>query len=412
MKNCTKFVLGMAVSALALTATTSANAGSFALKERSTRAQGLSFAGATAGSGGLSSMGFNPAALGMVEDLELSGGLSFIQPIADGQVLTGPNAGQSVDPARFAGLTNGYVGYRLDPQFLIGLAMYTPFGLTTQYDVGDAPAADALTSSLRTIVFAPTVAYQPTPEITFGAAMNIMYVDARLTSVDAGALDGTTFDIGFGVGAIWQPAPMTQIGVAYEHGYNLQIPGTLNGVLGVEANAELPATISAGIVQGITSDIRVMGEVQWQNWSAFDRININSAVGFNASDPQNYDDAFFVALGGEYDVTDALTVRMGAAWDQTPTNAGNLAPFPAALGVTNRTARVPDEDRVWLSIGASYDVNDHMTLDLGYSYLFTLEDSIVGLRAAPGGVPTAQTGTQVSYEGGAHILSVGSTMKF
>ena len=404
MKNCTNFVLGMAVSALALSVTTSAYAGSFALKERSTKAQGLSFAGATAGSGGLSSMGFNPAALGMVEDLELSGGLSFIQPIADGQVVTGAAAGQSVDPARFAGLANGYVGYRLDPEFLIGLAMYTPFGLVTQYEATDVAAGDALTSKLQTFTLAPTVAYQPIPEFTIGASLNLLYADARLTSIGAGALDGSTFDIGFGVGVMWQPGPMTSVGLAYQHGYNLQIPGTLNGVIGVEANAELPGTISAGIVQGITSDIRVMGEVQWQNWSAFDRININSAVGVNASDPQNYDDAFFVALGGEYDVTNALTVRMGAAWDQTPTSSGILPGTPAALGITNRTARVPDEDRVWLSIGGSYDVNDHMTFDIGYSYLFTLEKSVVGLRTAPG--------TRIEYDGGAHILSVGSTMKF
>ena len=240
--------------------------------------------------------------------------------------------------------------------------------------------------------------------MTIGASLNLLYADARLTSIGAGALDGSTFDIGFGVGVMWQPGPMTSVGLAYQHGYNLQIPGTLNGVVGVEANAELPGVISAGIVQGITSDIRVMGEVQWQNWSAFDAININSAVGINASDPQNYDDAFFVALGGEYDVTDALTVRLGAAWDQTPTNSGLPPQLPAVLNATNRTARVPDEDRIWLSIGGSYDVNDHMTFDIGYSYLFTLEKSEVRLRTAPG--------STILYDGGAHILSVGSTMKF
>ena len=398
---CTKCMLGAAVSALTIAATTSAFAGSFALKERSTRAQGLSFAGATAGSGGLSSMGFNPAALGMVTDLELSSGLSLIQPIADGTVVSGGAAGQSVDPARFAGVANGYVGYRLDPEFLIGLAMYTPFGLATRYEATDVAAVDAQTSSLQTFVLAPTVAYQPIPELTIGAALNLLYADARLTSLAAGQLDGSTVGLGFGVGVLWQPGPMTSIGVAYEHGYSLQIPGTLNGGLRVEANANLPATISAGIVQGITSDIRLMGEVQWQNWSQFDKIDIVASVGPIASDPQNYDDAFFVAIGGEYDVNDALTVRMGAAWDQTPTNADPLIP---GTTLTNRTARVPDEDRVWLSIGGSYDVNDHMTLDFGYSYLFTLQESVVGLRGAPG--------TVIEYDGGAHILSVGSTMKF
>ena len=159
------------------------------------------------------------------------------------------------------------------------------------------------------------------------------------------------------------------------------------------------------MVQELTDDFRVMGEVQWQNWSVFDKIDINvPAIGLSQQDQQNYDDAFFVAIGGEYDVLNDLTVRVGAAWDQTPTNddilAGQINP-----GATNRTVRVPDEDRIWLSIGGTYEMNDHMSVDIGYSYLFALEDPVVGVRnAAPG--------TTVTYDGGAHIFSVGGSLKF
>jgi long-chain fatty acid transport protein len=73
-----------------------------------------------------------------------------------------------------------------------------------------------------------------------------------------------------------------------------------------------------------------MGELQWQNWSVFDAISVRSpALGINGATPENYDDAFYVAVGGEYDFTDDLTVRLGAAWDQTPTSSGVPAPFPA-----------------------------------------------------------------------------------
>ena len=46
-----------------------------------------------------------------------------------------------------------------------------------------------------------------------------------------------------------------------------------------------------------------------------------------------------------------------------------------------------------------------MTLDAGYSYLTGLDDVVVGVRnAAPG--------TNVTYDAGAHIFSVGGTIRF
>ena len=82
MKTTYKSALAGAASVFVFAAASSAFAGSFALKERSTIGQGFSFAGVTGGSAGIESMGFNPAAIGLVENLEMSGGLSFILPSA------------------------------------------------------------------------------------------------------------------------------------------------------------------------------------------------------------------------------------------------------------------------------------------------------------------------------------------
>lgn len=386
-----------------------ASAGSFALKERSARAQGLSFAGATSGSGGLSSMGFNPAALGLVRfevgAIDAAHGVSFISPISDGTISTGG----TVDADRPGAVAMGYIGYRLEEDILIGLSLTTPFGLATQYPAGWVGAGDGITSKLLTLQISPTFAYQPSENLTFAVAINLLYADARLTSSQL-VLDGDDKDIGFAAGVMWEPLDGTTLGLAYQHGYNLQLqgtaqgPGTGNAVVPVSAAAELPATVSLGITQDITDSFRLMGEFQWQNWSRFNKIDVTIAGAINQSDPQNYDDAFFVALGGEYDFTPALTVRAGAAWDQTPTNSDVVPGTPPALGITNRTVRVPDEDRIWLSIGASYDVSEHMTIDAGYSYLFAIDDPVVGLRSAPG--------TSVTYDGGAHIFSLGGSIQF
>lgn len=403
-------------AALAANATT-ANAGAFGLKERSARAQGLSFAGATAGSGGLSSMGFNPAAISMVPagsgNAMMMGGLSLIYTDTEGrQTIGGVPVGTNQDIGGFAGLANQYIGYRLDDEFLIGLSIYTPFGLTTQYEGGSLAQFDALTSKLQTFVIAPTVGWQPIPELTLAVSMDILYSNVRLTNA-AVQLDGDTMNAGFSIGALWDVTNSTTVGIAYQHGYELDINGlaTVNGVGITAANAkgQLPATVSVGVTQDLTDSFRIMGEAQWQRWSSFDRLDIVApAFGLVQADVQNYDDAFFFAGGAEYDVLNELTIRAGAAYDQTPTNSGitsGVFPPPVNPLATNRTARVPDEDRLWLSIGATYDVNDHMSLDVGYSYLMALEDPVVGIRNAP-------AGASITYDGTAHIFSIGGSIFF
>jgi long-chain fatty acid transport protein len=387
-----------------------AGAGGFALKERSARAQGLSFAGVTSGSGGLASMGFNPAAIGTIDTGgEVAGGLSLVSPIADGEVFVGgAPAGQEVDADEMAGLANLYVGYRMAPDDLFfGLAVTTPFGLKTKYESDFIGRFDGLTSELLSFQISPVLGIEPLPGLTLAVQGNIFYADARLTSAAVG-LDGDDTTVGFSVGALWEVTGSTTVGVAYDHGYDLELTGRAEGlatagfVFPVAATAELPQTVSLGVTQEITDRIRLMAEAQWQNWSVFDSIDITirSPLGpITTSDLQDYEDAFFVALGGEYDVTEALTLRAGAAWDETPT------PDPeVSEGFFGRTVRVPDEDRIWLSIGGSYDIGEAMTIDAGYSYLFALEDPEVALRTVPGGT--------VVYDGGAHIVSVGGSFRF
>jgi long-chain fatty acid transport protein len=404
-------LMAVATMAASVGAGDQAAAGAFALKERSARAQGLSFAGATAGSGGLQSMGFNPAALGLLKSGEgaVAGGLSYVSPIADGDVyLNGVATGQETEPNEPGVVPSFYVGYRMEPDDLMfGLAVTSPFGLKTEYEPGFIGAGDALTSELLSLQFSPTVAFDPLPGLTLAIQGNIFYVDARLTSALVN-LEGEETTASFAVGALWQVTDGTTVGLAYDHGYNLELGGAAEGpvtrgfVLPAIAKAQLPATVSLGVVQEMTDQIRLMGELQWQNWSVFDRIDVTIRSPFgsqNIPDPQNYRDAFFVALGAEYDVAPGLTLRAGAAWDQTPTQNSDLA-----AGFLGRTLRVPDEDRIWLSVGASYDFAEDFTIDAGYSYLFAPEDPVVDLRTVPGGT--------VVCECGAHIVSVGGSYRF
>jgi long-chain fatty acid transport protein len=296
-------------------------------------------------------------------------------------------------------------GYRVNEKLVVGFATYSPFGLSTDYDKFSAVQADGRESDLLTVSFSPMISYDVLDNLTFGASLNVLYAEARLTSagpVGDLELDGNDWAVGFSVGMLFEPVPGTRIGAAYHHGYDLDLPtDTFLGFSGV-AEASLPNWVQVGVTQRVTDDLRIMAEGRWINWSKFDSIDISTPAleggPFDAlssvSDVQNYKDALFFAVGAEYDVSERFTVRGGVAWDETPTTD------------KFRTVRVPDEDRLWFSVGASYNLSDSMSADFAYSYLHALRNADVTLRNGP------LAGSKVEYDGGAHIFSLGWHLRF
>lgn len=58
--------------------------------------------------------------------------------------------------------------------------------------------------------------------------------------------------------------------------------------------------------------------------------------------------------GGEVRLNDAWTLRAGYAIGETPTT------------IATRTPRLPNEDRTWYSIGASWQYSERLALSFGY----------------------------------------------
>ncbi|MEM6489125.1 MAG: outer membrane protein transport protein [Pseudomonadota bacterium] len=408
-----------------------AHAGAFQINERSAKSQGLSYADSVSGAKDPTYAGFNPAALATVQGLEIAGNASGIFPIADGSttslVIDGmpapaapPGVATETNADRSGFVPASAIGYRIDDQFVVGFTLKTPFGLATENPDTFIGAGDGIQSSLVTIEASPAIAYEVTDRLALGFAFNIIVIDARLTN-SLLTLDGVDYEFGFSAGALWEPIDGTRIGLAYHHSYDADISGEAifspagGDVVGplagrafdTEVNAGLPSTVQIGITQDLTDDLRISVEGRYIRWSVFDAITTTiDAVGFEAADPQNYEDAFFVAAGAEYDVNDRLTIRGGVAYDDSPT-VDTTSLTEAGLG---RTVRVPDADRLWLSTGFSYDLPPlfglDTTLDASYSYLLALEDPEVVIRSGP------FAGSTVEYDGGAHIFSVGGSVRF
>lgn len=436
----------VAAASVALLSPVPVFAAGYALKEQSASGLGTSFAGATAnGMNDVTAMFFNPAALGVLEGNQAVQQFTGVMPYAKienargnyaaalggGAIRGNANPG---DAGEDAIVPAGYAMMSLSPDLKVGMSITVPWGLATEYPDNWVGRYHGVESELRTINFQPTVSYRVHPMLTLGAGVQIQYARARLSQMtDAatairrrtglplspGSMDAygrlTGDDIGWGAvaGVMFEPMKGTRVGLSYRSAVHHELEGDIqfSGLpaafrsalpsSNASAKVVIPEVASLGAYHELNDRWAVMADVSWTNWSRFHELRINfdnPALGASVTE-EKWEDSWFFSVGAAYKLTDNLTLRAGAAYDQSPT--------PAA----DRTPRIPDEDRYWLSAGASIKFNDMLTVDVSYAHLFVPDatlnqvDTLTGPNTGRGSL----TGT---YQNHVDLVGVQAKLSF
>lgn len=426
-------LIGSAVACLVIG---SVHASGFALIENGASGQGNAYAGAAAHTVDASTVFFNPAGMMRLdgEKLSLAGHVilpkssfqnqsSSLNLAAGGGALTGNND----DGGQAALVPNFYWVKPLNDQSSFGIGVQSLFGLATKYDEKWVGRYHAVETDLKTININPSIAYQVNSKLSIGGGVNIVYGDIVFSNaVDFGALLGApqsqdgfaeltgdnSSDPGFGFnfGLQYEVNSATTFGVAYRSEVDLDFKGdadftvpaaaapvTAGGAFvdtAITAGVALPASLALSVAHGV-GKVTYLADVTWTGWSSFDelRINYDNVVQPDSVTTENWEDTLRYAIGLDYQYSDIIILRTGLAFDETP--------IPSA---ERRTARVPGNDRTWLSFGMTYSMEDDLTVDVGYSHLFvddapinnTLETSRAALNSKLMG----------EYSGSVDILSV------
>jgi long-chain fatty acid transport protein len=392
----------VALSALALGAG-SAAAGGLEVREQSAFFQGTSFAGSAAGGSSLSSIYWNPAASsfvgsGVTTDSSYSLILLNTDLTADAPGFGGD---LTTDIGRDAVVPASYLAWRYNDRTVFAVSMNSPFGLTTKPDslnwTGNPIGTTAKVFSLNVT---PTVSYQITPQISVGVGAQFQFVElkkfkTRGTPVLGNTnLEGEDLKVGGVAGINITPFRGTSVGLGYRSRIDYDVEGTFTSTLAGPSPAELgittPDKVTLSLRQELTPSLRLLGTVEWTNWSLLDQSPVNVAAlpaGTVVLD-FGWEDGWFYSLGGEYDVNEKLTVRGGVAYEESPIQD------PGA-----RLLQVPDNDRIWASVGATYNWSDSMQINAAYSHVF-VEDGRFDRNGLTG-----------EAEASADIISVGLTMK-
>ncbi len=424
-----------------------ANASGYALIDQNASGAGNAYAGAAAVAEDASTIFFNPAGMSYLPNSQFVASGQAIKPTAafdnNNSKTIGPTnlrGGNGGDPGDWAFLPNFYYAKAVSNSIHLGLGVNSPFGLQTQYENDWVGRYQALNSKLQTININPSLSYKANDWLSVGAGINIQYADTTLSNaIDQGTIcygklgsascnalkltpqnkdgnvtiKGDDWGVGYNLGVIFQPIESTRIGIAYRSRINYALKGdaSFNNIAtllaskfqnsAVTADFIAPDSVSGSIVHQLNSQWDLLGDVTWTHWSLFKQLKVVNSTGAILNNQiENWQDTMRYSVGASYRYTDQLKLRVGSAYDQTPTTN------------TTRTARIPDNNRVWMSLGANYKLSPNSSFDAAYTHIFIDNASINqgAVAPAPGQLPTGQL--QGSYNSSIDIISFQYTHTF
>ena len=431
-----KTALAVAVGALS----TQAMAAGFALNEQSISGMGTSFAGRSSSADDATTLFGNPAGMSRLKREEVSFGMAAINAKTDIDDNSGSFSGPAVgglntpyggsndgDMVPVTAVPMGYYVKPVDDKWAVGVGIYVPFGLVTDYESGFQGRYFGDYSEVRVITVQPTVSYRFNEKLSVGFGPTINRIDGELRSASPNPfgpndgqvkVKGDDTALGFNAGLLYEFTPSTRAGITYHSkvGYKLEGDTKLSGgsfdLAGAsgkyDASLDLdtPESVDLSVTHDINDQWTVYAGAMWTRWSRFEAIIIEND-GIPASlqgnlapivEEQDWHDTWSYAVGAAYKLNKQWTLRTGLAFDQSPTNN------------VHRSPRIPTGDRTAISFGLAWNPTDDVTLDLAYSYLWEEEVDISRSRSYQGGALVANY--DATYENSAHGFGAGLTYRF
>src|SRR5690554_663847 len=330
-----------------------------------------------------------------------------------------------------------YYAHPINEKLALGFGVFVPFGAHTEYSDAALSGGFAGETKLTTIDFQPAFSYKINDTLAIGGGLDIVYAkgtlskqldlipyaptnpqtDALLDNEDykgyenTFSVEGDDVAFGWNLGLMWDITPATTLGVTYRSEVKFTLEGDAEfkkkenvdgfatdavhpqlgqlppGVYPVGGTGKVedqaakvpltgPQNATISLAHRFTDKFQLQGGITWTDWSSFKYFDVIGKESGDISDltglgdnyighiVEKWSDSYAYAIGGTYTLNNQWLFRAGFAYDEAPVNKNH------------RTARVPDNDRKWLTAGARYTVNQDMSFDLGLAYLIMSDFSM------------------------------------
>lgn len=424
-----------------LLAASGANAAAFQLAEVSTSGLGRAYAGEAAIADNASVVATNPALMSLFKanqfsvggvyvdsKINMNGDVNVTSPLAmnqhnpKGLLASGSASHRSIVPGSL--VPNMYFVAPINEKFALGGGMNVNFGLKSEYDNKYNGGVFGGTTDLTALNLNLSGSYRVTEGFSAGLGLNAIYAQAKIerragiisdavsrvgTAIDMGLInippkyapdvvalrhsitskdkiltqlqDKAAWAFAWNAGVMYQFNENHRIGLAYHSKVDIDFTDRTATSLqarriGQEGGLKLnlPDYLEFSGFHQLTEKFAMHYSYKYSHWSRLKNLYASyHADGKEAFHKKMYyRNSSRVALGGTYNVDDKLTLRAGIAYDQ-------------AAATEHASAAIPDTNRMWYSLGATYKFTPNLSVDLGYAYLkgkkvkFTEKQTVAGL---------------------------------
>jgi long-chain fatty acid transport protein len=363
--------------------------------------EGFSTAYASNGTGieDISAMFSNPASITRFDGFNISTGLALDFPRSDfdnlsatsytGALVTGTPVAPS-QPIDTAVGGASYASYQFNDKVYLGLSVTAPFAYVSEYPDTAASRYHATLTKLYAYNLGTVFAYKMSDKLSLAAGLNLQIYqndvntmvpttpDAPSPATDVESrIRGSDPSVGFTLGLEYQFNADTRFGMSYRseiaHDFkgnadfqgsaeNLQTLQQALGLVSLEGSAEFsidtPSMLQFGLAHKLNDKWELYGNANYFGWSAFKDTHIRFSSGFpDVVVDNDWDNSWWLAVGGAYQLNDKVKLRAGIAYDWSPTPAAAVSP------------RAPNNDRMYAGFGMTYRPNADWKFDAGYLFI-------------------------------------------
>ncbi|MDG6324056.1 porin [Glaesserella parasuis] len=413
-----------------------ASAAAFQLAEVSTSGLGMAYAGNAAVADNASVVATNPALMTKFKQVEISVGGVYVDADVDvegsfgtkttvnGNVIASSpvSDANAKDIIPSAIVPNLYVVAPVSERFAVGGGVNVNYGLKSEFPTNYSAGVFAGKTELTAVNYNLSGAYDLGYGFSFGVGLNAVHAKATLErhfgalnpmapTATASRLKGDKWGFGWNVGLAYDINENNRLGVAYHSPVDLRFKGKYVGTQSTNVeipgrlNLELPAYWEISGYHKLTEKLAVQYSYKKTHWNSFQELR---AIDNNGKVLLQKDEKFNnnsrIALGVSYDVIEALTLRAGIAYDES-------------ASVAHPSISIPDTDRTWYTLGATYRFTPSLSVDLAYAHLrgsknTFIESQVLGAQLQNGATAVKSAVGEFKVKSTANLYGLNVNYKF
>jgi long-chain fatty acid transport protein len=365
---------------------------------------------------------FNPAGITQLPGLQVMGGATFIIPTT--KVTTTDAKGVSTSTTTESNVwypPHFYATYQATDKVWLGLGIFSPFGLGTEYPENWPGRYNVYKVIVQTMNINPNIAFKVNDKFSFALGVDLMWFDLNYkksigigqASVADVSLQGSTLGMGLNVAFHGRPYDWLKLGLSYRSQVTQNLDGDalysrtayysqlVNAKLlpsnsfqntSATGSVTLPDELFFGAAFYPTKDFSVEAGIIWTRWSTYKDLTFQfgsppvPGTSTVSTSRKDWNDVVRPFIGAEYKTTDWLDLRLGFAWDQEAIN-------PSYVDYA-----LPANNRYWFTLGPGFHWQN-WTLDLSYTYIYIVNRNDIQARPSDNILPSSFTNAHTNMVG-------------